>query len=100
MVASKAITLVLIGSTTALLGYQAIKPPQDPDDDFSDEWTDGATTRPSNYYPGNNGYYTHHSHSWFWTSPSHFSSSSGYSHSTMHGTSRGGFGHVGHASGS
>lgn len=80
--ASKTLSLVLIGSTTALLGYQAVAPNYD-------EWDDGyATTQPNGYY-GSSGY--HH----YW------SSSHGYYGSSSHsGTSRGGFGSSGHAAGS
>jgi len=82
--ASKTLSLVLIGSTTALLGYQAIAP-------NSDEWDDGyATTQPTGHH-GSGSYGYHH----YWgSSYGHWGSSS---HS---GTSRGGFGSSGHRAGS
>jgi hypothetical protein len=91
--ASKAISLFLVGSATALAGYEAIAP-NNPyaQDDY------GPTTRPSGYHG------TGYSHSYFGRSffGSHYGSSSGSygSFSSHSGTSRGGFGSSGHAAGS
>lgn len=85
--ASKAISLVLVGSTTALLGYEAVAPHHSP-------WQNGydPTTQPGGGY-GSSGYHYYHTSSGYgW----HGSSYSGSSHS---GTSRGGFGSSGHSSG-
>ena len=79
---SGAITLVLVGTATALLGYTATH-----HDDDADSW--GSSTQPSSHYSGS-GYHGSHYYGGGWRS------SSG-SHS---GTSRGGFGGSGHAAGS
>jgi hypothetical protein len=111
ILSSKAITLVLVGTSAALLGYSAMSP-HHPDGggdfDQSDEWIDGPgsgpTTAPSSGYSGPHYHYYHHSSGFFgWPGSNYFRSSSsrsGSSSSFHSSTSRGGFGHTGHASGS
>ena len=111
---SRAITLILVGTASALLGYEALTPGHSTDwgSDFSDADNPNngdPTTGPSsgNGYFGSPGYY-HHSSFWYWGSGfnsfhggGHHSSSGGYSSSSGHsGTSHGGFGHSGHGGGS
>lgn len=85
--ASKTISLFLVGTATALAGYEAVAP-HDRDDYY------GSTTQPSGYHG------TGYSHSY--SGRSFFSSHYGsYGSSASHsGTSRGGFGSSGHAAGS
>lgn len=81
---SKALPLVLIGTVTAMAGYEAIAP-------HELDWDDGyATTQPTGYH--SSGSYGYHHYGGY---------SHGYYGSSSHsGTSRGGFGSSGHAAGS
>lgn len=107
---TKAISLVLIGTATALLGYEAVAPPRyaandnDGGADFDNYY---SSTQPANGY-GASGYYHqgHYYHSgsssFFgssYNSPYSTSGSGGGSSSHIGGTSRGGFGSSGHAAG-
>lgn len=101
--ATKAISLVLIGTATALLGYEAFAPPHYGDDDGADFDNGYAATQPSSGYRGSH-YYPYHSRSrgFFggsgYGSSSYSSSRGGYSsHASV--TARGGFGASGHAAG-
>lgn len=84
---SKAIPLVLIGTVTAMAGVEAVTPR---DQDWNDE-DFAPTTQPSGSHGSN---YFHHSSYWYGSS----GRGSGYGFHS--GTSRGGFGHSGHAAGS
>jgi hypothetical protein len=94
--ASKAISLFLVGSTTALLGYEAVAPSHS-------TWQNGygPSTQPGGSY-GGSGYHPYHSSGWFGYHNGSYGGSSGYhgSFSSHSGTSRGGFGSSGHSSGS
>lgn len=99
--ASKAISLFLVGSATALAGYEAVAP-HNPDvqDDYADSYAQGgyASTRPSGYH-GTGYSHSYFGHSYFGSG--YGSSSGNYGGFTSHsGTSRGGFGSSGHAAGS
>jgi hypothetical protein len=116
---TRAITLVLVGSATALLGYQAVAPSHQESGgaDFADQADDFnnsqyPTTGPSSGGHGSGYLGSHsrpyHSNYWLFNSGRSFddgfhSSSSSRGTSGTHGssgTSRGGFGHSGHAAGS
>lgn len=113
--ATRAISLLLIGTTSAFLGYEALSPHDDDNagGDFSDQVDANGnslypTTRPSSHGTGYAHSHYYHSNYWFFggnhgffrSNGGHFSSG-GSGMSGIHGgTSRGGFGHSGHASGS
>lgn len=113
--ATKAISLVLIGTATALLGYEAVAPSHQADESGADFDTYSSTTQPTgNGYYGSHYYGSryHHYHSGFSnfffggngggygsSSSSSYSSSRGGSSSSHSGTARGGFGASGHAAG-
>ena len=88
---SSAITLVLVGTATALLGYTATH--HDGDNDI-DSWD--STTQPSSHHSGS----TYHGSRGYWYTGSGSRSSGGTSSGSHGGTSRGGFGGSGHAAGS
>lgn len=105
--ASKIVTLVLVGSGTGLLGYNALRPsrPNYPSDGgyagTQPAGSRGYTSSGGSRFYGGGGYYGGSSSSSGYRSNSGSSGSSGTSgSSTSSGTSRGGFGGVGHASGS
>jgi hypothetical protein len=79
MKSSSAVTLVLIGTAGALLGYSAV---------HRDDESWYTSTQPSSHYSGS-GY-----HGW------HYWSGGSGSSEARSGTSRGGFGAAGHAAGS
>jgi hypothetical protein len=109
--ATKAISLVLIGTATALLGYEAVAPSHPTDDSGADFDTYSSTTQPSgSRYSGSRYHHYHSGYSNFFfgrsgggygsTSYSSYSSSRGGSSSShASGTARGGFGASGHAAG-
>jgi hypothetical protein len=107
---TRAITLVLVGTASALLGYQALSQsdPENSGADFSDDSSNGYPTTGPSSGQGYFGAPHHHTGFWLWGSnsswfhgSSYHSSYGGYSSSASHsGTSRGGFGHSGHAAGS
>jgi hypothetical protein len=102
--ASKIVTLALIGAGVGTLAYHTA--PGDDEDDYADDF--GSSTQPAT---GTGGYgsrsYAHHSSGGWWffgggsLSGSSYRSGSGGSgsyHSSNSGTSRGGFGGIGHSS--
>jgi hypothetical protein len=108
--ASRAITLVLIGTAAAAAPVflaTALHPSSDDIEDGGGDFGPGSSYGPttrSSYGSHSSG--SHYHHYWFWGNHSgsgySYRSGSGSSGSSFShgGTSRGGFGHTGHSSGS
>ena len=106
---SKAISLVLVGTATALLGYEAVAPSRSPFYQDGADFDNGySSTQPTGRTSGSGYYGSHYYHpsssrgffsSWFGSS-SYNGNSGGGSSSHVGGTARGGFGASGHAAGS
>jgi hypothetical protein len=101
--ASKIVTLALIGAGVGTLAYNAA--PSDDEDDYADDF--GSSTQPATRGTGGYGSRSYARHSsggwWFWggSSGSSYRSGTGNGgsyHSSNSGTSRGGFGGIGHSS--
>jgi hypothetical protein len=112
---TRIISLVLVGTASAFLGYEALSPSEGDSagEDFADQVDANGnslspTTGPSSHGTGYAHSHYHRAIPWYFGggfgsyrgTGSHSSSGSSGTSGTHSGTSRGGFGHSGHASGS